>query len=148
MMSQQDRVRHHVAGERPPPVALRLRFRAIADAHDVVQRAGSVMELVASAQAVGWWPDEEWKRRLPAWFVASFRTHTLEALLRDPSLWDFGSWLDAMKDPGWEWWSSDAAERHGSVRCVAHTDPFAIEPLMYLLRASGADEVHLDDDLP
>lgn len=145
-MDQIERIERHTKGELPPPVRLVLRFSTSKTAAEVLERTRQVMALVASAQMGEWPSDDEWKRSLPGWFVSSFEGHSFEDLLADPSLWDFGSWIDAMKNPGWEWWSCEAAQRIGTVRSMAHTAPFAIEPLIYLLRASGASDVEFQEE--
>jgi hypothetical protein len=103
------------------------------------------MGLVAQAQKDEWLSDEEWQRQLPDWFLRSFEGHTVEQIAASTLLWDFGSWLDAMRRPGWEWWSSAAGEQTGIVRCTAQEYPFAIEPLIYLIRSAGAPHVQFDE---
>lgn len=147
MADQVERIERNVSGEAPPPVGLRLRFESSIKSAEVLERTQQVMRTVAAAQAADWPSDDEWRRRLPDWFVRSFEGHTLDKLLSDPNLWDYGSWLDAMKSPGWEWWSSEVAEKAGNVRCVAFCDPFGIEPLIYLLRSAGALQVEFEEEL-
>jgi hypothetical protein len=146
MADQVERIERNVSGEAPPPVALRLRFESPTNPEEVLERTQHVMREVAAAQAADWPSDDDWRRRLPEWFLRSFEGHTLDELMSDPNLWDFGSWLDAMKAPGWEWWSSEVTEKEGNVRCVAHADPFGVEPLMYLLRSAGASEVEFEEE--
>jgi hypothetical protein len=143
MMDQLDRIHRQTKGEIPAPVCLLLRFSSSANPAEVLEKTRNVMEILARALRGTWPSDEEWRRDLPSWFVRSFEGHSLKDLLAYPTLWDFGSWLDAMKNPGWEWWSSLAEERGGMVRCTAHSDPFAVEPLVYLLRTAGAAEVEV-----
>jgi hypothetical protein len=145
-MDQAERIQQYTKGELPPPVRILLRFSTATSAAEVLERARQVIGLVASAQKGEWPSDDEWRRSLPGWFVGSFEGHNLEDLLADSSLWDFGSWLDAMKNPGWEWWSCEAAQRSGTVRCMGHSAPFAIEPLIYLLRISGASDVEFREE--
>ncbi len=141
-LEQAHRVDKLIHGEPAPQLRLTIRFAASAPA-DVLERSRAVMRLVASAQSEPWPSDDQWHRRLPDWFTCSFDEHTLLEMLADTTLWDFGSWLDAMKHPGWEWWSSGTHEHRGVVECSAHAMPFAIEPLYYLLRAAGAEDVEL-----
>ena len=70
----------------------------------------------------------------------------MDEMLANPNLWDFGSWLDAMKQPGWDWWSSGRADRGGVVECTAHATPFSIEPLLYLLRTAGAENITVEEE--
>jgi hypothetical protein len=146
MVEQVDRIDRNMAGELPPPVAIWLRFAGTVRPSEVLDRTRQVMRLIATSQRADWPSDDDWRRRLPDWFLRNFDSHTHEALLADPTLWDFGSWLDAMRKPGWEWWSSESNDQGGIVRCIAYSDPFAIEPLMYLLRAAGASEVEFHEE--
>lgn len=56
------------------------------------------MELVAEQHETDWPSDEWWETHLPSWFLDSFQGHTLDQIMSDPTLWDLGSWLDAMKN--------------------------------------------------
>src|SRR5687767_1090233 len=105
MFDQTQRIDRFTNGESPPDVCVRLRFRTAGTIDDVLARVRGVMRLVAAGQAGAWPTDEDWRRDLPSWFLQSFEGHTLADILANPELWDFGSWLDAMKVPGWEWWS-------------------------------------------
>jgi hypothetical protein len=141
MREQIERIREHVEGEVPPPVSLCLDFKSEVASRTVLERVRRVMELVAVAQAGVWPNDSEWSERLPGWFLASFAVHTKAEIFSDPRLWDYGSWLDAMRQPRWEWWSGRADDHCGRVRCVAIGLPYSIEPMIYLIRAAGASEV-------
>lgn len=145
MVEQFERIDQNTSGEAPPAVGLRLQFLSAARPEDVLARTRQVMRLVAAVQQGKWPTDEEWRRRLPEWFLHTFERHSVDQLMANPNLWDFGSWLDAMKHPGWEWWSSGASDTGGIVRCVAHADPYAVEPLIYLIRSAGASEVEFEE---
>jgi hypothetical protein len=146
MVEQVERIEQYTSGEIPPPVALRLRFASGTRPEGVLNRTRQVMRQVAVAQRGDWPTDDDWRRRLPAWFLRSFEGHNWDELIADSSLWDFGSWLDAMKGPGWEWWSSEVCNDEGIVRCVAYADPYGVEPLEFLLRSAGALEVDFKED--
>lgn len=140
VLSQVDRVDSLVRAEHAPRVRLSVAFESSKPAAVLVQ-VRDVMRLLASAQLGQWPSDDWWRQRLPRWFIASFEGRGLEEIIADPTLWDFGSWIDAMKDPGWEWWSSGTDGQRGYVECSAHAMPFSFEPLLYLLRAAGAESV-------
>lgn len=146
MADQLERIEGNVSGEAPPPVALRVRFESHRKAREVLKRTQEVMREIAAVKTADWPTDDDWRRRLPAWFVGSFEGRTLAELVSDLSLWDYGSWLDAMKAPGWEWWSSEVGDNKGSVRCVAYAYPFGVEPLMYVLRSAGASAVQFEEE--
>lgn len=145
MAQQSARIELNTSGEAPPVVALQLRFTSPTGPENVLERTRHVMRLVAAVGAATWPTDEEWRLRLPEWFLHTFEGHSTDQLMTDPNLWDFGSWLDAMKRPGWEWWSSAVSDTVGIVRCAADSDPYSIEPLIYLLRSAGASEVEFEE---
>jgi hypothetical protein len=146
MVEQSERIERNTSGEAPPAVALQLRFTSPTSPEYVLERTRHVMRLVAVVGKAAWPTDEEWRRNLPEWFLRTFEGHSVDQLMTDTNLWDFGSWLDAMKHSGWEWWSSAVNEKGGIVRCVADSDPYSIEPLIYLLRSAGASEVEFEEE--
>ena len=136
------------------------------NAWEVASNAKDVLRIV-SEESLDRWPSlEEWKRKLPRWFVercAPEMSH-LEAenwLARWQSLsfeeqqraeleksWSLSDWLYWLK-PGirtWFWW--DIAEPSGSkiVLAVEVLDwPFPWGALSWLLRASGATNVEAEE---
>jgi hypothetical protein len=96
------------------------------------------MEIVAQQRAEDWKEDVWWEAHLPRWFIESFGEKTLDEVMNDPEAWDFGSWLDAMKDPGWTWWSSGSTEDGWVVNLSALSDPYSLGALEYLCREAGA----------
>lgn len=127
-LTERERLDALTSGEAPPPVAVRV-VGWSRDAGVALERVREVMRLVAQKREGGWPGDEWWRDNLPRWFLDSFEGHTEEDLLRDRSLWDFGSWLDAMKDPGWTWWSSSVLAGEWRANLSAYTDPFSVGPL-------------------
>lgn len=141
-----ERVEYNLRGEPSPPVEVRLVGSVKGDAGVCLSRVREVMRVVAHQRDDGAWPEDSWwEAHLPEWFLEPFRGRTMDEVLANPELWDFGSWLDAMKSPGWEWWSSDVQKEGWTIRLRAHSDPFSIGPLEYLARAAGADGVEVDE---
>ena len=130
---------------RPAPVWVRLTCHCSGDASGGLRRVREVMVLVARARASEWPGDEQWRERLPAWFLESFAGYTLEDILENPDLWDFGSWLDAMRSPGWFWWSSNLKPESWVIHLSAYTHPYSIGALEYLSRTAGASRVVIDE---
>ena len=132
-------------GELPNPS-----IGVVANALDSVaslERVKEVMRLVAAeADAGSWSTDDEWMRKLPSWFVEPFNGRTVEDVLKDEDLWDFGSWLDAMKQRGWTWWASECDGKSWKVILERHEEVYSIEPLIYLVRQSGAASVEVTED--
>jgi hypothetical protein len=115
------------------------------DAAASLERVKEVIRLVAASASI--WPtDDEWLQALPAWFIEPFGGRTIEEVLGDDTLWDFGSWLDAMRQRGWQWWSSTCEGTQWSAILSRHEDVYSIEPLIYLARQSGASSVEVTED--
>ena len=62
-------------------------------------------------------------------------------------LWDYGSWLDAMKYRGWEWFSSKVDTTEFIIILVPHELPFSVNPLEYLIYETGIslESIHFED---
>lgn len=140
------RIEDYTCGEHAPPVEVCVIAQVGAHAHTSLSRVREVMRLVLVAEQHDhrtWPADSWWSSHLPKWFCEPFQGRTVDEVMRNPHLWDFGSWLDAMKDPGWEWWSSEATAGGWIIRLRALSDPYSIGPFEYLARAAGADRVEV-----
>ncbi len=112
------------------------------NADECLRRIKEIVELIAEESSNGTGPnDDEWTARLPSWFTAPFQGRTIEQVLEDKTLWNYGSWLDAMRHRGWQWWSSSCAGDSWSATLLREDDVYSIEPLIYLARQSGASSV-------
>lgn len=117
------------------------------DADRSLERVKEVMCLVAGESDAGTWPtDEEWAQKLPLWFIEPFEGRTTEMLWGDDDLWDFESWLDAMRQRGWEWWSSRCKGNQWSAILIRQEYVYSIDPLIYLAKASGASSIEVTED--
>lgn len=145
-MTEADRVEQNIGGETPPPVEVRLVGRC-GEPRRALGRLREVMKIVAAQrQDGGGWPaDAWWREHLPPWFTNSFLGHTIEDIVNTPGLWDFESWLDAIKSPEWEWWSSCVEPDHWVVKLSAHSYPYVIGPLEYLARVAGTENVEVTE---
>lgn len=85
------------------------------------------------------WPnDQQWERILPKWFVEKIKSHSLDELNDNSTLlWDYGSWLDAMKFRGWQWLSSKIYIDKFIINLVPLTSPFSVNPIEYVIFESG-----------
>jgi hypothetical protein len=116
---------------------------------DIWKRIIGVVESVVAFDYDSWPDDEDyWRAILPDW-LSSFmmtREECDAALARVPREqwdelipnWEFGSWLDAIRERDWRWWGY---ERSGSeVRLVLQVTgiPPRIDAFKQILLASGA----------
>lgn len=148
MKSEVDRLREEIACESPEGPTVVISAKA-ADPKASLSRVKEVLEQIADERAKNeCWPnDDEWKQRLPSWFIAPFEGRTIVEVLANKDLWDYGSWLDAMRQRGWQWWSSacDATEGRWTAVLVREEIVYSIEPLAYLARESGASSVEITE---
>jgi hypothetical protein len=98
------------------------------------------------------WPsDDHWQATLPDWMKSHLPELTKEDMDRllantphdqwNTLPWDFGSWLDAVRDRGWRWWGY---KRDGSsATLVLHIGMFPerTDSFRLILRASGMNIV-------
>jgi hypothetical protein len=104
------------------------------------------MVIIAQNDPNNWPSDDEWLKLLPEWFTNPFKDITLEELINNKELWDYSSWLEAMRLRGWTWWSSRYLNDRWEIKLNAYEHPYSIGPLEYLARASGADSLEFVED--
>jgi len=145
-MKEIERIENNVLGEKPSGVIVTMSF-STSKPRETLEKIISVLMVILSALKENVWPEDTWwKDNLPEWFVESF-DHSLEEIMRDESLWDFGSWVDAIKYRGWEWWSSIASDGTIKIYIEAQDDPYAIEAFEYAVRVSGGCEIAITESL-
>ncbi len=105
-----------------------------------ISKIKEVIEKIALYTNDTWPNDDEWKKILPHWFICAITSHTLKEIYDNDKLWEYGSWLDAMKQRGWEWWGYNINDDGFTIQLVALTMPYSIEPFDYLLRQSGVED--------
>jgi hypothetical protein len=140
--------------------------RCAGDAPEVLARAREVMAAVLTNSA-GTWPSElEWRELLPSWFVeacadeetpeqtrqrlARWEHMTLaeRALETENEAWSVDNWIAWLEpeERQWFWWSADVSDPDQLVVQVEVAGwPAATGALAWLLRASGAVEVTIED---
>ena len=139
--NEAERVHANTQGEQPPPVWLRLECHSSLDPVVCLARVRDVMVLVARARADEWPEDQWWERSLPAWFLESFNTQAVDGSLKSEMPWDFGSWVDAMKWTGWEWWSSALLKHGWVINLTAFEHPYSVGALEYVACIAGAESI-------
>lgn len=136
MNYEQVRILNNVTGEKPYEVPLC--FRAYTkEANKKLDLIKDVMLAIASKSDSDWPDDETWSTLLPHWFVNKIKSYSLDEIKHNGFLWDFGSWLDAMKFRGWEWFSSQIDDGGFLVRLQAIDFPYSVNPLEYIIYETG-----------
>ena len=143
--SEIERVDQYTSGEVPPRIGLRFVGNCQKSAHTTLGRIRSVMKIVAIRRSSTWPDDAWWKAHLPDWFATNTKWRPLEVPLSVKDSWDFGSWLDAMKMTGWEWWSGVACENRVQVNLCAFEWPYSVDPMEHLIWMSGASDISFEE---
>lgn len=136
-----DRIVQYFHNEQSPSVQIKLVGHGCENSEETLEKVKQVMLVVANARDKEWPDDGHWEKALPEWFVNTFKGHSLEEIMADPNLWTFGSWIDAMKNPGWEWWSSFPSESVFEVNLWSYSYPYSMGMMDYLMRVAGCPKV-------
>lgn len=114
---------------------------------DALSQVLAVVREIASQSLEKWPPDEHWRLVLPIWLKQQLPRFTKEETDRLMAItprdqwhtlpWEFGSWLDAVRDRGWKWWGYK--RDRSSATFVLHIAmlPERIEAFKHLVRAAG-----------
>ena len=114
---------------------------------DALSRILAVIGEIAKHSSDAWPTDEEWRAVLPAWLRQNLPELTKEETDRllaatprdqwDTLPWEFGSWIDAVRDRGWKWWGYK--QEGASATLVLHIAMFPerIDAFKEILRAAG-----------
>ena len=105
---------------------------------EVIERWITTVEELEVTQKA--WPtDEQREQLLPSWFIKTFQGHTPQEIHDSGWLWDYGSWLDAMKDRVWRWWGYQRTGRTLSIQLQLDSWPYSVGALKYLAQVAGGE---------
>ncbi|MBX7203714.1 MAG: hypothetical protein K1X77_11640 [Bacteroidia bacterium] len=110
---------------------------------DKLIRVKEIINVIASQQKGEWPSDEKWNKLLPAWFINIISANTIEQVKLNPVLWDYSSWLDALKYREWEWYSSAILPYGFKVCCKINNPIYSINTLEYVIYATGIPQNHI-----
>jgi hypothetical protein len=144
-----DRIENNIAGEVTPGYHWIYEIQSGSDLSECVFRIKSIMKVIAAQSRETWPTDDVWRALLPYWFIDHFAFYTKEESQRildstpkekwSEIPWDFYSWLDAIRDRGWEWWSSKEGEDPKIEICLnLYEWPANLESFEQIVRAVGA----------
>ncbi len=142
-IEEQKRIMDYTTGQLP--LKGYLSFRTITqNSTEKLSLVKSVLRVVSEFDEKSWPSDEQWDLILPKWFLNKIKSHSLEEITKNnTSLWDYGSWLDAMKYRGWEWYSSKADNSGFTIILEPHTLPFSVNPLEYVIYETGVPLINI-----
>jgi hypothetical protein len=113
---------------------------------DVWERIVRVVERIVAYDYDSWPDDGYWSEKLPEW-LSSFMMTAEEcdaAMARTPREqwdklpWEFGSWLDAIREREWKWWGYERSGKEARLVLQVTDIPPRIDAFKQILLASGA----------
>ena len=138
------RIDQHQSLELPATPKVLIEINGLPHAPLVLARTKEIMKAISAVAYTNSWPSEEaWKTRLPQWLVESMTSKTAEDRDKDPLLWHYASWIAAMKDRAWHWYSSQATEDRLSIVLEILGVPILYDALLYILHAQGVNSLQL-----
>ncbi len=111
----------------------------VADPQRAWGRVREVLTAVLEAPLGEWPAPDEWRRRLPLWFVEACLD---DAAVQDCNLdrWSLRAWVYWLQPErrGWRWWDAEAAGDVLRVRILVWERPYLRGALEWLLRVAAA----------
>lgn len=113
---------------------------------ETLQRILQVVEKIVTQSANAWPDDDYWRSNLPLW-LSTFMMTAEEcdaAMARTPRAqwnqlpWEFGSWLDAIRERDWRWWGSESTGDRARIVLEVTGIPPRIDAFKQILLAAGA----------
>lgn len=123
------------------------------DPGDKWQRISEVVNVIVRHNSDSWPDDNYWNSTLPTW-LSSFMMTAEEcdaAMAQTPREewinlpWEFGSWLDAIRERDWRWWGGEVSGNSARVVLEVTGIPPRIDAFKQILLAAGTEirsEVH------
>lgn len=137
-ITEYKRIKENVMGEMPDGKNLQF-YVTTKNGHESLLKVKEVIEPISLYDSNMWPSDEVWETILPLWFLKRIQANGVKEILKNPSLWHFGSWLDAMKYRGWKWFSSMESAEHYIIILEALELPYSVNPLEYVIIESGVN---------
>jgi hypothetical protein len=118
------------------------------------QRILNVTEKIVTQSTRSWPDDDYWRDNLPTW-LSSFMMTAEEcdaAMARTPREqwnqlpWEFGSWLDAIRERDWRWWGGERSGERARIVLEVMDIPPRIDAFKQILLAAGAQILSEEHD--
>lgn len=132
------------------PIESWAKFRVHCDTPERnLSKVKEVVSIISQFNSQDWPTDDKWSDILPQWFVVAIKKNTIDKWINNPILWDYGSWLDALKFREWEWFSSKVSDEAFEIIVVIKSIPYSINPLEYVIFESGVlkDSIYFNEVL-
>lgn len=110
------------------------------------ERILGVVKDIVGEDATSWPDDDYWRSTLPTWLLSSLMTaeECDAAMARTPRdqwdqlPWEFGSWLDAIRERDWRWWGGERSADRARIVLEVTGIPPRIDAFKQILLAAGA----------
>ncbi|MGL3214244.1 hypothetical protein [Bradyrhizobium sp. BR 1433] len=141
-----DRVNHTGLGPTLPDARWSFKIDLGLSPDDVWIRVIDVIQSIVAYNYDSWPNDDYWKTTLPKWLSSSMITEeeARVAMARTPRgqwdelPWEFGSWLEAIRERDWKWWGYERSGNEVLVVLEVTGVPPRISAFKQILLASGA----------
>ena len=111
-----------------------------------------VIKLISNFSIYDFPDDDYWKNKLPRWLLDSLPVLSEQECqilldstprdLWDTLPWEFGSWLDAIRDRGWKWHSYIRNENIAYIILISIDIPERIDALKHIIITAGGNIVN------
>lgn len=116
------------------------------DAEETWNRILSVVGEIAGEDSANWPSDDYWRSTLPPWLLSVLMTleECKAAMARTPREqwdqlpWEFGSWLDAIRERDWRWWGGERSADRARIILEVTGIPPRIDAFKQIPLAAGA----------
>lgn len=117
-----------------------------ANPEETWHRILEVVEDIVEEDTASWPGDDYWKSALPPWLLSFLMTpeECDAAMARTPREkwgqlpWEFGSWLDAIRERDWRWWGGERSANSARIVLEVTGIPPRIDAFKQILLAAGA----------
>lgn len=108
---------------------------------DCLDKIRQVVQIISKYNKETWPSYVKFREELPEWFVQKILQNSITIIEKNPEkyLWNYESWIDALKYRNWYWWSCETIGDGWSIILNAVDSPLIIEPFEYIIRESGVD---------
>lgn len=140
------RLNHIGLGSELPAAKWEIALDLGANPEEAWERILDVVKNIVSENAASWPGDDHWKITLPPWLTSFLMTaeECDAAMARTPREqwghlpWEFGSWLDAIRERDWRWWGGQRSTSSARIVLEVTGIPPRVDAFKQILLAAGA----------
>jgi hypothetical protein len=141
-----ERIKHQGLGPPLPLARWEFRIDLGPSPDEVWMRILGVIQHVVRYDYDSWPDDDYWRKALPEWLSSSLITLEEARVLMastprerwsELSSWEFGSWLDAIRERDWKWWGYERSGNEAHLILEVTGIPPRISAFKEILMASG-----------